>query len=232
MASMLVTLLTGSSPLTRGAHSACPQASVRSGLIPAHAGSTRRQTARRSDCWAHPRSRGEHWLVNPSDMFTLGSSPLTRGARRDESAGSVAAGLIPAHAGSTSVTNSVTNAPVAHPRSRGEHFINASVIDLCLGSSPLTRGAPVPPGVEPVLDGLIPAHAGSTDRDRSTGDAAPAHPRSRGEHANTKKLRDLGSGSSPLTRGALDWLAAEPAGGGLIPAHAGSTYLRRQSSPR
>ena len=69
----------GSSPLTRGK----PYLSVLddrvSGLIPAHAGKTRVESAQSPRSRAHPRSRGENappdGLVDPD----AGSSPLTRG---------------------------------------------------------------------------------------------------------------------------------------------------------
>ena len=70
----------GSSPLTRGAPSDGVRHQQRTGLIPAHAGSTfsaRRNTALSP---AHPRSRGEHVTTPPVVGRTRGSSPLTRGA--------------------------------------------------------------------------------------------------------------------------------------------------------
>ena len=50
---------------------------------------------------AHPRSRGEHFeLVHPH-LNTPGSSPLTRGTRKDSVELRSAARLIPARAGNT-----------------------------------------------------------------------------------------------------------------------------------
>ena len=53
--------------------------------------------------------------------------------------------------------------------------------------------------------------------------APKAHPRSRGENRNTRILGNKLGGSSPLTRGKLEWLMCLPDGHGLIPAHAGKT---------
>ena len=50
----------GSSPLTRGAREHTLNNGLHSGLIPAHAGSTRPLTLRSGGTRAHPRSRGEH----------------------------------------------------------------------------------------------------------------------------------------------------------------------------
>ena len=91
----------GSSPLTRGALSARAARSTRTGLIPAHAGSTRGKCFVFSGRRAHPRSRGEHrGLVKLLDL-DYGSSPLTRGARGCPVLARWSCGLIPAHAGST-----------------------------------------------------------------------------------------------------------------------------------
>ncbi|KXB52627.1 hypothetical protein HMPREF0307_02207 [Corynebacterium sp. DNF00584] len=51
----------------------------------------------------------------------MGSSPLTRGARRSSRATVRGMGLIPAHAGSTVIASRGTFLATAHPRSRGEH---------------------------------------------------------------------------------------------------------------
>ena len=152
------------------------------GLIPAHAGSTSQITQVESHGWAHPRSRGEHQELKPTRSPVTGSSPLTRGALEQNAVVVGTEGLIPAHAGSTGGGHFCVSRPGAHPRSRGEHFINASVIDLCLGSSPLTRGAPCQLYPTNSQRGLIPAHAGSTVLGPRLGFRWWAHPRSRGEH--------------------------------------------------
>ena len=55
----------GSSPLTRGKHPGQSPTSPGYGLIPAHAGKTRRVHEGRPQPWAHPRSRGENRLPFP-----------------------------------------------------------------------------------------------------------------------------------------------------------------------
>ena len=71
--------------------------------------------------------------------------------------------------------------------------------------------------------GLIPARAGNTAGDQDEGDNAPAHPRSRGEHASTRSEVNSSWGSSPLARGTLRWLLDNVVRPGLIPARAGNT---------
>ena len=91
-----------------------------------------------------------------------GSSPLTRGAHENTALLALAAGLIPAHAGSTPWNAATRVAHPAHPRSRGEHLLVGTQAYDLLGSSPLTRGALLMPRRIWRLMGLIPAHAGST----------------------------------------------------------------------
>ena len=93
------------------------------------------------------------------------------------------------------------------------------------GSSPLTRGKHHHTARGDQQDRLIPAHAGKTAHCDTGHDATRAHPRSRGENKFAPLNADFPLGSSPLTRGkrhsrphALPWA-------GLIPAHAGKTFV-------
>ena len=134
----------------------------RMGLIPAHAGKT---TRTRTSPWsrpAHPRSRGENHLAMYRQLAQNGSSPLTRGKRRDTARGGIGSGLIPAHAGKTvDVAVSFSGSP-AHPRSRGENDYLKRGSFISPGSSPLTRGKLRADLEVPVGLRLIPAHAGKT----------------------------------------------------------------------
>ena len=159
-----------------------------------------------------------------------GSSPLTRGARNGTRRRCFPSRLIPAHAGSTWSQVQQIAGMRAHPRSRGEHKSKAKAPVFRVGSSPLTRGAPVAtvsrsPGVR-----LIPAHAGSTPTPVTLDKGCEAHPRSRGEHAGGSLIDELRKGSSPLTRGALQPTINTPTKGRLIPAHAGSTVAEGAGS--
>ena len=152
----------GSSPLTRGARLPTLVKYDRRGLIPAHAGSTAFSRGRLSRLWAHPRSRGEHAAVIIVAILVMGSSPLTRGALVRGVVPCLPSGLIPAHAGSTSTTATLSAMRSAHPRSRGEHTCVVRARRVAWGSSPLTRGALCSLNTCHLLMGLIPAHAGST----------------------------------------------------------------------
>ena len=78
----MISVRSGSSPLTRGKHRYSSQWPSGSRLIPAHAGKTallRRQARNEA---AHPRSRGENLGDAGAASCAGGSSPLTRGKRR------------------------------------------------------------------------------------------------------------------------------------------------------
>ena len=132
-------------------------------------------------------------------------------------------GLIPAHAGKTSVFTLYLPWWRAHPRSRGENVTEALDLTGERGSSPLTRGKPCARIAIASMSGLIPAHAGKTYMQSERSTSKGAHPRSRGEN-RTRGIEVPGfQGSSPLTRGKLGDLEDVHARVRLIPAHAGKT---------
>ena len=191
----------GSSPLTRGKPGPVNELAGVVGLIPAHAGKTR--PCLRAWRWsgAHPRSRGENGFVAVGVALGGGSSPLTRGKLCPRAGGQDVRGLIPAHAGKTSLVSRMYPSSTAHPRSRGENSASLYSEPPALGSSPLTRGKLA--GVVRIRhdDGLIPAHAGKTHTRRRSTACRWAHPRSRGENDLTLASLEYAEGSSPLTRG-------------------------------
>ena len=91
----------GSSPLTRGKLAFQSVPCGECGLIPAHAGKTRRICGTATPKWAHPRSRGENATSGSSWGLGVGSSPLTRGKLDQRRPTQGLGGLIPAHAGKT-----------------------------------------------------------------------------------------------------------------------------------
>ena len=172
---------------------------------------------------AHPRSRGENHLLLLLLLLRFGSSPLTRGKRREDRFSCAGLGLIPAHAGKTAGILSSIFFTTAHPRSRGENVSDVNVCAVSAGSSPLTRGKRVAVAVAAEAPGLIPAHAGKTSAFDAVRSARAAHPRSRGENQLSDGERLGGHGSSPLTRGKPSRPRPRLRGRRLIPAHAGKT---------
>ena len=221
----------GSSPLTRGKRRrrASPTGGRR--LIPAHAGKTRRRRRVRRGRRAHPRSRGENCIVALPESEISGSSPLTRGKQAAEICFQLLKGLIPAHAGKTQTSPSLTSEAGAHPRSRGENSLIHRRCRPASGSSPLTRGKPCHQGEECAACGLIPAHAGKTRSRIYSGRSAWAHPRSRGENHRQAVPAPNFLGSSPLTRGKQRPGVWPRPVDGLIPAHAGKTSRCEQPRP-
>ena len=216
-------LYRGSSPLTRGKPLGAQALHGAAGLIPAHAGKTCPPSLATISAPAHPRSRGENSTRPHKRTIFRGSSPLTRGKPSERACASYLTGLIPAHAGKTSWRAERTQTREAHPRSRGENYIDVIPSMKGFGSSPLTRGKRgVQPG-DPAARRLIPAHAGKTAPLRRLSHRTPAHPRSRGENASPSCRGKSLSGSSPLTRGKRGVRGAWRGRRGLIPAHAGKT---------
>ena len=139
----LVSVISGSSPLTRGKRGEVLARLDTGRLIPAHAGKTRRSTPLPMAMTAHPRSRGENMVVCDRSGQSVGSSPLTRGKRKVPLAALPHSGLIPAHAGKTRSADVAERTGPAHPRSRGENGGRVAGLRGVRGSSPLTRGKPV-----------------------------------------------------------------------------------------
>ena len=155
-------------------------------------------------------------------LVSGGSSPLARGTSRPWSRSVRRFRLIPARAGNMKTGGSTRRWRAAHPRSRGEHPPSAPVAASASGSSPLARGTSSwLPGV-PGGTRLIPARAGNIPEAPRQHPAAPAHPRSRGEHtANIQYNRHV-TGSSPLARGTSLLTLNRIARARLIPARAGN----------
>ena len=91
----------GSSPLARGTRRVLLPEVWRLGLIPARAGNTVSSLCLRANTGAHPRSRGEHFILSARLLWRMGSSPLARGTLCWRSSSNARSGLIPARAGNT-----------------------------------------------------------------------------------------------------------------------------------
>ena len=192
-------------------------------LIPTHAGKTVCRRGMVPNQRAHPHSRGENSPMIAMCAVLLGSSPLTRGKQRCVTPYINFPGLIPTHAGKTPHKRPRPLLQRAHPHSRGENGARFAQLWPRSGSSPLTRGKlrARERGVDRL--GLIPTHAGKTNRRNSSEIPIWAHPHSRGENTATRPLRASMTGSSPLTRGKRAQAVCKVLTRGLIPTHAGKT---------
>ena len=161
----------------------------------------------------------------------MGSSPLARGLRRAGDRLELHLGIIPARAGFTSPTPSVSSRSRDHPRSRGVYAHACMGIHSMIGSSPLARGLPLIAVGPAGRRGIIPARAGFTVAGHTGfGDDAD-HPRSRGVYLLPREPRTARGGSSPLARGLLGMGVRAVLGPGIIPARAGFTPGAAGSSP-
>ena len=152
----------GSSPLARGLLKGLHVPTLRGRIIPARAGFTswiREMSAARSD---HPRSRGVYTSAAGRVDGTGGSSPLARGLPRWLVYGVVCEWIIPARAGFTATSWSITEWLADHPRSRGVYPSGRPGRDASSGSSPLARGLRYETSAIQRAVRIIPARAGFT----------------------------------------------------------------------
>ena len=163
-----------------------------------------------------------------------GSSPRMRGKPRQACHCFARAGLIPAHAGKTSLPTPEARRSAAHPRACGENTGPGQKTRTRPGSSPRMRGKPLIWASIVGKSGLIPAHAGKTSKLLSPLSSTGAHPRACGENVAFRSRFLQGGGSSPRMRGKRFRRVLAPGRVRLIPAHAGKTgvssKLRRERS--
>ena len=130
----------GSSPLSRGIHPRIRKNFTNARIIPALAGNTSASNDRSSGPSDHPRSRGEYCGAHGVSEGSKGSSPLSRGIRKDINPPGASLGIIPALAGNTQTSDSYGRSGSDHPRSRGEYPYGTPCLHILGGSSPLSRG--------------------------------------------------------------------------------------------
>ena len=146
-----------------------------------------------------------------------------RGAPTSDILYSARTGIIPAYAGSTLLKSLRAALVRDHPRICGEHTDSDNGSRWPQGSSPHMRGALYEAMSQKLNQRIIPAYAGSTRPNVYFGSLSEDHPRICGEHPWHRKNLQLGPGSSPHMRGALDLDTAWNYKSRIIPAYAGST---------
>ena len=110
----------GSSPLMRGKALRDADFAALIGIIPAHAGKRRGRGQPRPLWWDHPRSCGEKSAGARPASIQTGSSPLMRGKESAMVSRYAEKGIIPAHAGKSSLACCNLLGNEDHPRSCGE----------------------------------------------------------------------------------------------------------------
>ena len=141
-------------------------------------------------------------------------------------------GIIPARAGFTPGSTSVSSRLTDHPRSRGV-YVNLTRLEVfCKGSSPLARGLHQDQYPRAVAARIIPARAGFTVKFVWGLSTLSDHPRSRGVYRSWSACSGTASGSSPLARGLQELERVFWDRKRIIPARAGFTRPRAPATPR
>ena len=159
----------------------------RGGIIPAYAGSTAALAFGFEPIGDHPRVCGEHEERGIELDGMSGSSPRMRGALPHIGTRETPRGIIPAYAGSTPSSAHPACGPRDHPRVCGEHQGRGPQLRRAAGSSPRMRGALERDDLDLLLDGIIPAYAGSTKSARASLVVMRDHPRVCGEHTKAPR---------------------------------------------
>ena len=140
LAALLLGLVQGSPPHTRGkGYSNCYILKVR-GITPAHAGKSRTEKRRRRYNEDHPRTRGEKSRKGEASVVSWGSPPHTRGKVRFVPVRLPVPGITPAHAGKSALWRRGSRRRGDHPRTRGEKSTGQEAQTSPRGSPPHTRG--------------------------------------------------------------------------------------------
>ena len=112
----------------------------------------------------------------------------------------------------------------AHPRSRGEHIIAATLIGRRVGSSPLARGTCRSAPHSLTSTRLIPARAGNMWVISAPVTPFAAHPRSRGEHRENQRHDSVDGRLIPARAGNIRCRAASTCGKTAHPRSRGEHY--------
>ena len=179
----------------------------------------------------HPRARGENYRLRFSTDHGVGTSPRTRGKRKQRTAYDYKDGNIPAHAGKTNGLPIQIKDIEEHPRARGENQSRKPWAPHRTGTSPRTRGKRGFDRRGLVCIRNIPAHAGKTRSGVASSAIPSEHPRARGENMVSRIVRIVIIGTSPRTRGKLFVTFPFCHSWRNIPAHAGKTAAKVADGP-
>ena len=152
-----------------------------------------------------------------------GSSPRMRGTPAAKRMAELSKGIIPAYAGNTLVDGLMQEGVRDHPRVCGEHSHGTLHSLNLVGSSPRMRGTLAGVTGTTLVNGIIPAYAGNTNRRYGSAETQRDHPRVCGEHVVERKSRRGFKGSSPRMRGTPVTPLSKIPFTGIIPAYAGNT---------
>ena len=145
-----------------------------------------------------------------------------RGTGRTECIPPAVVGIIPAYAGNSAKSVSVSNGSRDHPRVCREQRRAIPQARSARGSSPRMRGTVLRLLVALRVAGIIPAYAGNRQVSTRRGGQARDHPRVCGEQNLFAVKACVHVGSSPRMRGTVEQFKAAWQTDGIIPAYAGN----------
>jgi len=172
---------------------------------------------------AHPRVRGDIYVLGAEATWPAGSPPRARGHPSSLPTRSPTGGLTPACAGTSRGSCPMTAGSRAHPRVRGDILRSSPVILPAAGSPPRARGHPQELHQGRALRGLTPACAGTSVGADPVGTPAGAHPRVRGDITRLRDDKPQSVGSPPRARGHRKSPCSHDPRTGLTPACAGTS---------
>ena len=134
----------------------------RTGITPAHAGKSVERLCPGLSHGDHPRTCGEKYQSESSQLCSRGSPPHMRGKAGNIIGGLPPLGITPAHAGKRCGTGTARDGSWDHPRTCGEKLTATSLRSKSTGSPPHMRGKACDSGGADADDGITPAHAGKS----------------------------------------------------------------------
>ena len=200
-AAMSTELPEGSPPHTRGKCLCLHHPRHKRGITPAYAGKIHSHICYGTECWDHPRIRGENISISSLPRLSKGSPPHTRGKCYCCPSMRITVRITPAYAGKISISLSYPALMADHPRIRGENFFQRTKKLKNLGSPPHTRGKCYFFAIFYAQTRITPAYAGKIRLPPFFKRGGLDHPRIRGENAKTADRTGSTPGSPPHTRG-------------------------------
>ena len=191
----------GSSPRVRGLRQKPWKINPKPRIIPARAGFTSSASRVQVSSWDHPRACGVYDPRLDTRRHRLGSSPRVRGLQHDDHPQTQAVRIIPARAGFTGASWSISMTGADHPRACGVYLHSRQGLAFLAGSSPRVRGLLPSPLPLFVSLGIIPARAGFTFMSALASARPTDHPRACGVYDIATDSDRLTRGSSPRVRG-------------------------------
>ena len=213
----------GSPPLARGTGAGSVYVRNLPGITPACAGNRHSAISSSKALKDHPRLRGEQLPQHGLCRHVNGSPPLARGTAVPSYFRQARAGITPACAGNSAISNLRSYAGRDHPRLRGEQAAAPYSVAWMPGSPPLARGTVVRVHFLRIIAGITPACAGNSLQNKPPACAGGDHPRLRGEQAHRGQSLSRHRGSPPLARGTVPQYQCSRISGRITPACAGNS---------